>query len=40
MLAVPLGVVSAVRRDTLLDHAGTLATVLRQAVPGFWLGLM
>ena len=40
VLAVPLGVVSAVRRDTLLDHAGTLATVLGQAVPGFWLGLM
>jgi peptide/nickel transport system permease protein len=38
--AVPLGVVTAVRRDTLVDHAGTLATVLGQATPGFWLGLM
>jgi peptide/nickel transport system permease protein len=40
VLAVPLGIISAVRRDTFVDHAGTLATVLGQAVPGFWLGLM
>jgi len=40
VVAIPLGVVSAVRRDTLVDHVGTLATVLGQAVPGFWLGLM
>jgi peptide/nickel transport system permease protein len=38
--AVPLGVATAVRRDTLVDHVGTLATVLGQATPGFWLGLM
>lgn len=40
LVAIPLGIVSAVRRDSLLDHAGTVATVLGQAVPGFWLGLM
>jgi peptide/nickel transport system permease protein len=40
VIAVPLGVVTAVRRDTLVDHVGTLATVLGQATPGFWLGLM
>lgn len=39
-LAVPLGVISAVRRNSFVDHVGTLATVLGQAVPGFWLGLM
>ena len=39
-LAVPLGVVTAVRRDSWVDHAGTVVTVLGQAVPGFWLGLM
>jgi peptide/nickel transport system permease protein len=39
-IAVPLGVMSAVRRDGLFDHVGTVATVLGQAVPGFWLGLM
>jgi peptide/nickel transport system permease protein len=40
VVAVPLGVLGAVRRDTLVDHAGTVATVLGQATPGFWLGLM
>jgi peptide/nickel transport system permease protein len=40
VVAVPLGVVTAVRRDSWLDHLGTAATVLGQAVPGFWLGLM
>src|SRR5919109_1145570 len=40
VVAVPLGVVTAVRRDGAVDHAGTLATVLGQATPGFWLGLM
>jgi ABC-type dipeptide/oligopeptide/nickel transport system permease component len=39
-VAVPLGVVTAVRRDGPVDHAGTVLTVLGQAVPGFWLGLM
>jgi peptide/nickel transport system permease protein len=40
VVAVPLGVVTAVRRDSWLDHLGTATTVLGQAVPGFWLGLM
>ena len=40
VIAVPLGVVSAVRRDGLVDHISTVVTVLGQAVPGFWLGLM
>jgi ABC-type dipeptide/oligopeptide/nickel transport system permease component len=40
VVAVPLGVITAVRRDTLVDHVGTLATVLGQATPGFCLGLM
>jgi peptide/nickel transport system permease protein len=40
VVAVPLGVITAVRRDGLVDHIGTVGTVLGQAVPGFWLGLM
>ena len=40
VVAVPLGVLSAVRRDGLVDHVATMVTVLGQAVPGFWLGLM
>jgi len=40
VVAVPLGVLTAVRRDTAFDHVGTVVTVLGQATPGFWLGLM
>jgi peptide/nickel transport system permease protein len=40
LVAVPLGVVTAVRRDSWIDRLGTLFAVLGQAVPGFWLGLM
>ena len=40
VVAVPLGLLTAVRRDTLVDHVGTVAMVLGQATPGFWLGLM
>lgn len=40
LVAVPLGVLSAIRRNSALDHAATVVTVLGQATPGFWLGLM
>jgi peptide/nickel transport system permease protein len=40
LVAVPLGVLSAVKRNGLLDGVATVATVLGQAIPGFWLGLM
>jgi len=40
LVAVPLGLLTAVRRDTMVDHVGTIAMVLGQATPGFWLGLM
>jgi peptide/nickel transport system permease protein len=40
IVAVPLGLLTAVRRDTMVDHVGTVAMVLGQATPGFWLGLM
>jgi peptide/nickel transport system permease protein len=40
VVAVPLGVLSAVRRDSVFDHVGTIVAVLGQATPGFWLGLM
>jgi peptide/nickel transport system permease protein len=40
VVAVPLGVLSAVRRDSAFDHVATIVTVVGQATPGFWLGLM
>jgi peptide/nickel transport system permease protein len=39
-VAVPVGVLSAVRRGSLVDFLGMGGAVLGQAVPGFWLGLM
>jgi peptide/nickel transport system permease protein len=35
-----MGVLSAVRRDTLWDYAGMLLATVGQATPVFWLGLM
>jgi peptide/nickel transport system permease protein len=40
VVAIPVGVLSAARRNSWFDHLGIGATVLGQAVPGFWLGLM
>ncbi len=39
-VAVPIGIVSAARRGTVVDSAGITLTSLGQAIPGFWLGLM
>ena len=39
-LAIPVGVISAMRRGSVWDYVGMGATVLGQAIPGFWLGLM
>ena len=38
--AIPIGVISAARRNSWFDHLGIGTTVLGQAIPGFWLGLM
>jgi len=40
VLAVPLGVLSAVRRWTLWDYFGRIIAMLGQALPPFWLGIM
>lgn len=37
-LAVPMGVLCALKRNSPLDHATLLATLLGVAMPGFWLG--
>jgi peptide/nickel transport system permease protein len=39
-VAVPVGVLSAARRGSVLDYVGMTGAVLGQAIPGFWLGLM
>src|SRR3990170_927423 len=39
-IAVPLGVVSAIRRGSLTDRLCTVGAVTGQAMPIFWLGIM
>ncbi len=40
VIAVPIGVISAVRRDTSVDMLGKVIALLGQSFPTFWLGLM
>jgi peptide/nickel transport system permease protein len=40
LLAIPAGVVSAVRRNTALDYVATIVALLGQSMPTFWLGIM
>ncbi|NBF41036.1 MAG: ABC transporter permease subunit [Spirochaetes bacterium] len=39
-VAVPLGVISAVRRGTFIDYVGVVYSQLGMAIPGFWLGIL
>ena len=39
-VAVPVGVVSAVRQNTWVDRSLTVAVFLAFAIPGFWLALL
>ncbi len=39
-LAVPAGIVSAVRRNSLIDYFSTVVALLGQSMPTFWLGIM
>ena len=39
-LAIPTGIVSAVRRNTVVDYVSTVVALLGQAMPTFWLGIM
>jgi peptide/nickel transport system permease protein len=40
VIAVPIGVVTAVKRDTMIDAFGKVVALLGQSLPTFWLGLM
>jgi peptide/nickel transport system permease protein len=40
VIGLPLGIVSAKRKDTIVDHVSRLVTVAGVAIPAFWLGLM
>jgi peptide/nickel transport system permease protein len=40
LIAVPAGVISAIKRDTVYDSAFMLLSVSAQSVPIFWLGIV
>lgn len=40
LVAVPLGVVSAIYQDRLPDYAGRILSIVWLSVPGFWLGTL
>lgn len=40
LIGVPLGVMSAVRRNSLADYAGRFIAVLGLSVPAFWVGTL
>jgi len=40
LTGIPIGIMSAVRRGTLLDAFGRTFAVFGQALPPFWLGIM
>jgi peptide/nickel transport system permease protein len=39
-VGVPLGVFSAIKRDSLLDQLGKLVALIGQSAPPFWIGIM
>src|SRR5580704_4934022 len=40
MIGLPLGVLAAVHRDSLVDHIGRIVGVAGVAMPTFWTGLL
>jgi peptide/nickel transport system permease protein len=40
LVALPVGVFSAVRRDSAFDHTATVSVFLGQSMPVFWTGIM
>ncbi len=40
LLALPIGIYSALRQDTALDYIGRSFTIIMLSVPGFWLATM
>ena len=40
VIALPVGVYSAIRQDTAADYVGRTAAIIGLATPNFWLGIM
>ncbi len=40
LVSIPLGVLAAVRKNTIFDRLATLASLMGISLPGFWFGLL
>lgn len=40
LIAIPLGILQAIRRNRLVDHAATAVTFALYSMPGYWLALL
>jgi peptide/nickel transport system permease protein len=40
LIAIPIGILSAVRQDTIFDYIGRSLAIGLLAVPGFWVGIV
>jgi len=40
VIAIPLGIISAIRQNSIIDLTASTVSVLGRAMPNFWLGLM
>ena len=40
LIALPVGIYSAMRQDTAADYVGRSAAIIGMATPNFWLGIM
>jgi len=40
VIAIPMGILSAIRRDSIWDYLGMLLATIGQATPIYWLGIM
>lgn len=40
LIAIPLGIVSAIKRGTLIDNASSVVAMLGISMPNFWFGLL
>jgi ABC-type dipeptide/oligopeptide/nickel transport system permease component len=39
-IAIPLGIISAIKRGTIFDRIGMTLALLGQSIPAFWAGIM
>lgn len=40
LIALPLGIVAAIKQNSMLDHAVMVGSILFISIPGFWLALL